>query len=460
MNAKRRLLVALLNLLDLGVVIAAFIFSVALTAYNAQVGPVSVLEMRLTVQNALFLGLYVLVWQFILRGFGLYDSYRLAPPFREVRDLSLAVLVAVFPLVPLGVVLNFEYASPAFLSVFAVSALLGLATERGIIRALARRLRQMGVNLRNVVVIGEGKSALELASGLARRSDLGYHVVEIVHVSAQPETRERNQIHDRVEQLIEANPVDEVFLAVPFDSWQPLIRNVVRLCDEQGVCLRIMASVGHLTWGRAVIDEVAGNPMLTVFSGPAESFPLLAKRAIDLVAALIGILVFSPLFLLIALAIRLDSTGPVIFAQERVGQNRRRFHTYKFRTMVADASKLQASLEHLNEAKGPVFKIRQDPRITRVGSFLRRASLDELPQLLNVLKGDMSLVGPRPLPVRDVERIDVRWHKRRFSVRPGITCLWQASSREPEFDQWIKADIDLKILLRTIPAVLTRQGAH
>jgi exopolysaccharide biosynthesis polyprenyl glycosylphosphotransferase len=366
--------------------------------------------------------------------------------------------------------LNFDYASPAFLSVFAVTTLLGLATERGIIRALARRLRQMGVNLRNVVVVGEGKSALELASGLAKRSDLGYHVVEIIHVSAAPETRERNQIHDRVEHLIETNPVDEVFLAVPFDSWQPLIRSVVSLCDEQGVCLRIMASVGDLTWGRAVIDEVAGNPMLTVFSGPPESFPLLAKRAIDLIGALIGMLVLSPLFLLISLVIRLDSPGPVIFAQERVGYNRRRFRTYKFRTMVADADKLQASLEHLNEASGPVFKIREDPRITRVGSFLRRTSLDELPQLLNVLKGDMSLVGPRPLPVRDVERIDVRWHKRRFSVRPGITCLWQANSRAPEFDQWIKADmeyidtwsltLDLKILLRTIPAVLTRQGAH
>ncbi len=470
MNAKRRLLVTLLNLLDLGMVIGAFILSVAMTARDAHHGIVNVLQMRLTVQNALFLGLYALNWQLVLRGFGLYDSYRLAPPFREVRDLSLAVLVAVFPLVPLGVMLDFEYASPAFLSVFAVTALLALAVERGIIRAIARRLRTMGVNLRNVVVVGEDASALELAAGLAKRSDLGYHVVEIIHVSAEPEARERNQIHDRVEHLIETKPVDEVFLAVPFDAWQPLIRTIVNLCDEQGVCLRIMAHVGDLTWGRAVIDEVAGNPMLTVFSGPPETFPLLAKRAIDVVGALAGIVVLSPLLLLISLVVWFDSPGPAIFVQERVGHNRRRFRTYKFRTMVADADKMQASLEHLNEASGPVFKIRKDPRITRVGQVLRRSSLDELPQLINVLRGDMSLVGPRPLPVRDVERIDVRWHKRRFSVRPGITCLWQANGREPQFDQWIKADmeyidtwsltLDLKILLKTIPAVLTRQGAH
>ena len=173
---------------------------------------------------------------------------------------------------------------------------------------------------------------------------------------------------------------------------------------------------------------------------------------------------------LVAFAIRLDSSGPIIFAQERVVYNRRRFPTYKFRTMVEGADRMQADLEHLNEASGPVFKIRRDPRITRIGTFLRKTSLDELPQLFNVLRGDMSLVGPRPLPVRDVERIDVRWHKRRFSVKPGITCLWQASGREPDFEEWIKADmeyidgwslgLDLKILLRTIPAVITRQGAH
>jgi lipopolysaccharide/colanic/teichoic acid biosynthesis glycosyltransferase len=159
----------------------------------------------------------------------------------------------------------------------------------------------------------------------------------------------------------------------------------------------------------------------------------------------------------------------VFFAQERVGFNRRRFKLFKFRTMVPDAEARQAALEERNEASGPVFKIRNDPRITRVGAFLRRTSLDELPQFFNVLIGDMSLVGPRPLPLRDVERLDVRWHKRRFSVKPGITCLWQIGKRTPEFDDWIRSDmeyidnwslgLDLKILFKTIPAVLTSEAA-
>jgi lipopolysaccharide/colanic/teichoic acid biosynthesis glycosyltransferase len=207
-----------------------------------------------------------------------------------------------------------------------------------------------------------------------------------------------------------------------------------------------------------------------MMSDRPDSFAMLIKRAIDVALASVGLILCSPLFIAVAIAIKLDSRGPVFFCQERVGLNRRRFTAYKFRTMVPDAHAQQESIEHLNEADGPVFKIRKDPRVTRVGAFLRQTSIDELPQLLNVFKDDMSLVGPRPLPVRDVKRMTLEWHERRFVVKPGITCLWQARSREPRFDDWIKADmeyidqwslsLDLKILLRTIPAVINRHGAY
>jgi exopolysaccharide biosynthesis polyprenyl glycosylphosphotransferase len=197
----------------------------------------------------------------------------------------------------------------------------------------------------------------------------------------------------------------------------------------------------------------------------------MAKRLIDVWGSIALLLLLTPLLFVVALLIKLDSPGPVLFKQERVGLNKRRFLLIKFRTMADGAEKGQATLETLNEADGPVFKIKNDPRVTNIGRFLRRYSLDELPQLFNVLKGEMSLVGPRPLPVRDIERIDLQWHKRRLSMKPGLTCFWQVSGRsDVSFDHWVRMDLqyidnwslplDLKILLKTIPAVLRGSGAY
>jgi exopolysaccharide biosynthesis polyprenyl glycosylphosphotransferase len=210
---------------------------------------------------------------------------------------------------------------------------------------------------------------------------------------------------------------------------------------------------------------------VTIRSGPPDGWSLVAKRLIDICGSAVFLLAAAPLMLLTAVLIKLDSPGPVFFKQERVGLHKRRFQLIKFRTMTEGAERQQQLLEHLNEADGPVFKIKDDPRITRVGKFLRRFSIDELPQLFNVLKGEMSLVGPRPLPVRDVQRIALQWHKRRLSMKPGVTCLWQVNGRsDVSFDHWVRMDLeyidkwslglDLKILLRTIPTVLKGAGAY
>jgi exopolysaccharide biosynthesis polyprenyl glycosylphosphotransferase len=196
----------------------------------------------------------------------------------------------------------------------------------------------------------------------------------------------------------------------------------------------------------------------------------MVKRVIDFTVSLMMLVILSPLMLAAALLISVSSPGAVIFSQERLGLNKRRFRLFKFRTMVPDAEKRQADLEKLNEASGPVFKITDDPRITPLGKFLRKTSIDELPQLFNVLKGDMSLVGPRPLPVRDYEGFHHDWHRRRFSVKPGITCFWQIRGRSSiPFEQWMELDmqyidrwslwLDFEILLGTIPAVLKGSGA-
>jgi lipopolysaccharide/colanic/teichoic acid biosynthesis glycosyltransferase len=191
---------------------------------------------------------------------------------------------------------------------------------------------------------------------------------------------------------------------------------------------------------------------------------------LDVVVSLTLLILFAPLLLAVALLIPLTSTGPALFRQERVGLNKRRFLIFKFRTMVPNADKMLADLERFNEVSGPVFKIKHDPRVTPLGRILRRTSIDELPQLFNVLTGDMSMVGPRPLPVRDYEGFSEDWQRRRLSVRPGITCLWQVNGRSSVgFEKWMQLDIqymdewslwlDLKILARTVPAVLKGSGA-
>jgi exopolysaccharide biosynthesis polyprenyl glycosylphosphotransferase len=275
----------------------------------------------------------------------------------------------------------------------------------------------------------------------------------------------------RLEAVLRDESVDEVLVSLPPQKYGPLVEKIVNRCEEEGVIVRVRAEMFQLRTAKTYADELEGLPVLTFRSGPEDDWRLVAKRIIDFVGSAMLLLILAPLFAVVALLIKLNSPGPVLFSQERIGLNKRRFQMLKFRTMVNDAEKQQATLEQLNEAEGPVFKIKHDPRVTPIGKFLRRFSVDELPQLINVLKGDMSLVGPRPLPVRDVERIDVASHKRRFSIKPGLTCLWQVNGRSNiGFEEWVRMDLqyidqwslglDMLILLKTIPAVLRGPGAY
>jgi exopolysaccharide biosynthesis polyprenyl glycosylphosphotransferase len=224
---------------------------------------------------------------------------------------------------------------------------------------------------------------------------------------------------------------------------------------------------GNVRWHTEDFD---GHQYISTQSGSGNSWALLIKRGLDIAVSGAMLVALAPLFAVTALVVRLTSAGPVLFLQERVGLNKHRFTLYKFRTMVPNAEKLMPKLVTRNEVSGPVFKIKNDPRVTKIGKLLRRSSIDELPQLWNVLKGDMSLVGPRPLPVRDYEGFNQDWQRRRFSVKPGITCLWQVNGRSNiSFDRWMLLDLqymdewslwlDMKILAKTIPAVMRGSGA-
>jgi exopolysaccharide biosynthesis polyprenyl glycosylphosphotransferase len=274
---------------------------------------------------------------------------------------------------------------------------------------------------------------------------------------------------DELEALLMHRAVDEVLIALPVKSRYAEIQHVIQTCESVGVRARYLADVFQTVRLDGRFDRPEEGLAVARTVAP-EDYRKVVKRTIDVLGAGLGLIVLSPILIATAVAVRLSSEGPIIFTQDRYGFSRRRFRMYKFRTMVEGAEAQQAQLEELNEASGPVFKIRSDPRVTRVGHLLRKYSLDELPQLLNVLRGEMSLVGPRPLPIRDVHRFTEGALMRRFSIRPGLTCLWQISGRNNvSFDQWISLDLqyidqwslllDCKILLRTIPVVLKGTGA-
>ncbi len=263
--------------------------------------------------------------------------------------------------------------------------------------------------------------------------------------------------------LLKRYPIEVVLIGLPVKSKYDEIQRVIDVCEATGVESHTMQEAFRRTRPRLVRrgDAVGVE---------TQTLGRLVKRGIDLVGGAALVVVFAPVMMAAALAVRLTSAGPVLFVQKRYGCNRRLFPMFKFRSMVVDAEARQAGLESANEAAGPVFKLKRDPRVTRVGAFLRRTSIDELPQLFNVLRGEMSLVGPRPLPTRDVSRFEEAWLLRRFSVRPGLTCLWQVKGRsDTSFDQWIKLDLeyidgwslglDAKILMMTVPAVLRGSGA-
>ena len=269
-------------------------------------------------------------------------------------------------------------------------------------------------------------------------------------------------------ELLRAHPIEVVLIGLPIKSKYDQIQRVIDVCEATGVESHYMQDVFE-TRARAE-NERQGTRDFTVLRMQTNDPKQYIKRGLDVALGTLLVVAAAPVMMAAALAVRLTSKGPVLFVQQRYGCNRKRFPMFKFRSMVVDAEARQAELEGANEASGPVFKLKRDPRVTRVGAFLRRTSIDELPQLFNVLRGEMSLVGPRPLPLRDVSRFEEAWLLRRFSVRPGLTCLWQIRGRSnTSFENWIKLDLDyidhwslgldFKILVLTIPAVLRGSGA-
>jgi exopolysaccharide biosynthesis polyprenyl glycosylphosphotransferase len=432
------------------------------------------LALRFTVKNAIVVAAFVAAIAFVCHVAGLYNALRVRRWGDEVKrvfvaTMAITVLAAVAPL-----------AGRSNTSVDRMSLLLFAIVTFTVLtafHAIRARLTH-DAQRRRAIIIGTGPRALRIYRALSADVLTPYSVLGFVDAPRASsyvansfiERRTLGRL-DELETLLGREHVDEVYIGLPVKSHYGQIEETIRTCEHLGVKALYPADIVDTTLAKPrALTSANSGPQVQLQMAP-EGVLMHVKRIIDLVGASAALVLLSPIMLATAIAIKLTSEGPVIYAQERYGLNRRRFRMFKFRTMVQNAEGLQASLESLNEASGPVFKIANDPRITPIGWFLRRSSLDELPQFFNVLHGDMSLVGPRPLPLRDVDRFTRSGDLRRFSVRPGVTCLWQVSGRSGVgFDDWIALDLqyidrwslflDLVILLRTLPAVLRGTGAR
>ncbi len=315
---------------------------------------------------------------------------------------------------------------------------------------------------RRFVLVGTEREIARMRKELKEQTDQSVEIVADLNLLETPVQQIVSMLHHY--------SVYGVILSAKHTYFEQ-VEYVIRACELEGVEVWLIADFFATQISRTSFDELLDRPLLVFRTTPDASWQSVVKHVMDRVGAFILLIVLFPLFLLIAIAIKLTSPGPIFFKQQRSGQNGAPFTLYKFRTMITNAEQLKHELEAMNEMSGPVFKVTNDPRITRIGKWLRRYSLDELPQLFNVLRGEMSLVGPRPLPVDEVRRFSDLAHRRRLSVKPGITCLWQISGRNQikDFKDWVRLDLeyidnwslwlDLSILLRTIPAVFAATGA-
>jgi exopolysaccharide biosynthesis polyprenyl glycosylphosphotransferase len=473
---RRQFLLSALKLFDLCLMVLCFGLAALAVSRSSNTGSLAeFLSMRVKIGNFLIFSLLLLAWHIIFSSFHLYASHRLSRRRDEVVDILKACSLGAFLMLGMAVAFRIHMATRLFLGVFWLSTVTTTMASRVAMRLVLKQVRLHGRNLRNVLIIGTNQRALEFARKMDATPSLGYRVIGFVDQpwGGMPEFEQAGYPlvcdFDGLPTFLRSSVVDEVVLALPVRSLHSHASEIAALCEEQGIVLRLF-NVFDLKSSRSRAEEFEGRAFITHYTGSLEGWPLVVKRAIDILASLAALVVLAPVLWITAVLIKLTSPGPVLFVQKRLGLNKRRFNIYKFRTMVADAEKRQKEIEHLNEVSGPVFKIKNDPRITALGKFLRKTSIDELPQLLNVLKGDMSLVGPRPLPVRDYEGFSEDWQRRRFSVRPGITCLWQVNGRSSiAFEKWMELDLqyidkwslwlDFEILVKTIPAVLRGSGA-
>lgn len=434
------------------------------------------MAVRIKLSNILLFALLLITWHIIFVGGGIYVSKRLTTRRAEVIELCKVTSLAAAFLLILARIFHIWMAKPIFVILFWIICTSLTVCSRLVARSILRGLRRRGRNSRFVLIVGTNPRALEFARRISSNPGLGYQVVGFVddNWSGMKSFTETGNVcccdFSGLPKFLRHNVVDEAAIYLPLRSYYEHAAQLVALCEEHGIMTRFDSQIFNLRISQPSVRDVDGDRHVLVLPGNPDGWPVFAKRVFDCIICVLLLVPLAPFLLIVAVLVKCTSPGPVFFRQTRVGLNKRQFRIFKFRTMIASAEQLQDQLLSQNEMTGPVFKIKRDPRVTPLGRILRRTSIDELPQLLNVLTGDMSLVGPRAMSLRDYQLFDQDWQCRRFSVKPGITCLWQVNGRNLiPFERWMELDIqyidrwslwlDLKILARTIPAVVRGSGA-
>jgi exopolysaccharide biosynthesis polyprenyl glycosylphosphotransferase len=413
-------------------------------------------------------------WTVLFYAFRLYDPSRLATFRRIPLDIAKASGLGLVLLIGLTYFLKVQDISRSFMVVFGLTSFILISSVRLILRTSLQRHGHAKYILKNVLIVGTGEKAQDFARLIDRHRKWGFHLLGLVAENRVGNYSDRAGEYKVIgnlgdlEWICKNNVVDEVIFVVPGKILTEM-EDLFLLCEELGVNARLAIGIFPHLIARATLDEFSNVPLLTFTTRPTDWAALTIKRAVDFLIAWTALIFAMPLWVLIGVMIKIDSRGPILFCQERCGLNGRRFTMYKFRSMTSDAEVRMHEVASLNELKGPVFKMRNDPRITRFGKLLRKTSFDEVPQLLNVIKGDMSIVGPRPALPSEIEKYE-RWQRRRLSMKPGLTCIWVIRGRNAvPFDEWMKLDLeyidnwslwlDLQLMIKTFPALLSGRGA-
>jgi len=460
----------LFRFFDILIIVASFCGAYYL---RTDVNDPGLFEMHLQFKVLFFANL--IYWIFIYYRYNLYASRRFIGFWKESLDLIKASILCFLTAFLPAFYFRQDPLSRLFIVYFWHIQIGSLLTFHFLVRRFLGYIRLRGYNYRQVLIVGRNQRAEKIAQIIEENPKYGIRLLGCVDdlankngLSTFTKSKLIGKLED-LENILLSEIVDEVIVMLPLKSYYSEIEKIFSLCEQIGVEVKLPADLFSLKLATSTISTYYGIQVIDFYTSPKMTFQLMAKRLMDVIISSLFLIISAPVSIGVAILIKATSKGPILFTQQRIGYNGRPFTCLKFRSMVENAEKQKKDLAKLNEMHGPVFKIKNDPRVTKVGGFLRKTSIDELPQLINVLKGDMSLVGPRPPVPGEVSEYELR-DRRRLSMRPGITCIWQVSGRNQiEFESWMELDrhyidnwslwLDIKILAKTIPAVLRRSGA-